>query len=98
MNLWSALVPASSWDSLTPHPADLETGLEWDADLVAFVAGGKAGAAELERKLGKVQKDGGVPAGICGEYFSSRYGLPRSASLSLSFFRWSPNPARLQNA
>lgn len=55
---------------------DLASGGEWDEDLLTFVAGG-AGAekAELKRKLGGVEKDGGSIAGRIGRYFVERYGF-----------------------
>lgn len=93
MNLWSTPLL-----DVTPFPnlqklihstfTDLESGEGWDKDLIAIVAGGKGAAAdELERKLGPVQKDGGVSAGMIGNYFVERYGMRNGSSLpSISRF------------
>ncbi|GAA5878909.1 hypothetical protein JCM8547_007550 [Rhodosporidiobolus lusitaniae] len=54
---------------------NLETGQAWDPDLLRCVAGGDEGADELVRKLGPVEKDGGVAAGRIGDWFVKRYGM-----------------------
>ncbi|ORY76517.1 hypothetical protein BCR35DRAFT_305745 [Leucosporidium creatinivorum] len=54
---------------------DLETGDGWDQELLKYVAGGEKEAAELERKLGPIEKDGGVAAGKIGTWFVKRYGM-----------------------
>lgn len=61
------------------YPADLKADGRWDSELLEYVAGGKAEAAELERKLGQVEKDGGVAAGKIGRWFVERYGMDPGA-------------------
>lgn len=56
--------------------------------MIAFVAGGEKGgkeAAELERKLGSVEKDGGVAAGKIGKWFVDRYGMDPGAFIFSPF-------------
>ena len=86
MNLWGEQ-SRDSCSSAENHKSqdatlaltDLSKGDDWDRDLLAFVAGGRDEAANLERKLGPIEKDGGVVAGSIGRYFVERYGLREGA-------------------
>jgi len=88
MNLWGEFCLLGVLLSLRPRAwakfadsrcpstlADLETGNGWDKELLAYVAGGEKEADELERKLGPIEKDGGVAAGKIGSWFVKRYGM-----------------------
>lgn len=48
--------------------------------MLAYVAGGKEEAKDLEGKLGSIEKDGGVAAGKIGSWFVKRYGMPEGES------------------
>jgi hypothetical protein len=87
MNLWGEfsfnLIGVSHAGLIFFPPADLEHGECWDDDLLSFVACGDGEAkAGLGRKLGKVQKDGGLSAGTLGSWFVERYGMRSGTSCS----------------
>ncbi|KAK3901926.1 hypothetical protein C8A05DRAFT_34383 [Staphylotrichum tortipilum] len=50
-------------------------GDDWSSPLLELTAGGSSGAAELRRKLGDVQRDGGASLGPVSGYFAARYGF-----------------------
>ncbi|GAA6001886.1 xylulokinase [Rhodotorula paludigena] len=67
--------PMEESDACGANLWNLEADGRWDPELLEYVAGGKGEAAELERKLGQVEKDGGVAAGKIGRWFIERYGM-----------------------
>ncbi|KAM0786269.1 hypothetical protein ACM66B_007066 [Microbotryomycetes sp. NB124-2] len=68
--------PIEESDACGMNLWDLEHGQDWDPDLVQFVAGpGLEAVDDLIRKLGPVEKDGGVSAGKIGAYWVDRFGI-----------------------
>ena len=59
---------------------DIKKG-EWDHSLVSLAAGGPSGAADLAKKLGPVEEDGGINLGNVSSYFIQRYGFTPSCSI-----------------
>lgn len=59
MNLWTMNTPERGWNK----------------EILSAVAGDKEGAAELEKKLGTVETDGGRVVGKIGKWFVQRYGF-----------------------
>jgi xylulokinase len=53
---------------------DIHAGT-WNADLLALCAGGTDSAADLQKKLGHVDQDGGVSFGRISRYFTQKYGF-----------------------
>jgi xylulokinase len=50
-------------------------GGKWDEDLLSLAAGSHDGVAELKKKLGDVDEDGGISFGTISKYFVSKYGF-----------------------
>ncbi len=57
-------------------------GNDWSEPLLSLTAGGPSGAADLRRKLGDVQRDGGRSLGRVAGYFASRYGFSPSCEVA----------------
>ncbi|THY24628.1 putative D-Xylulose kinase [Aureobasidium pullulans] len=54
---------------------------KWNEKLLALVAGGEDGVAELKHKLGHVPEDGGASFGHISKYFSQRYGFAQDCNV-----------------
>jgi xylulokinase len=58
---------------------DIKNG-RWHEDLLAL-AGGSSGVEDLRKKLGSVPEDGGKSFGTISNYFTSRYGFPKTTQI-----------------
>lgn len=54
---------------------------KWQHDLLTLCAGGAAGVAALNEKLGPVLEDGGAPLGSISQYFISKYGFSKDCKV-----------------